>query len=296
VSGARAPILVAALVMVIWGASPALTKIAARTSRRSRWRCCGTLIAGVVAAPIVLLTRRGLPDGRRRRLLLLVSAVSGFVAFPLLFTVGQAAHLGDAREHDPRRAADLHRRYAAILDRRRPTRPGCSAAAWRWPARWRWSRSARTGRARDAATLGGDALVASSALVVAVGYVAGARLGQLGYHALAATYWGVAIGAVLMRRCSPGRRPRRPARRRLHAWGASLWMAVLTSIVGYVGWYWALARGGIQRIATIQFLQSILGPDPAAWLLGEEFHAAARVASIAILAGVRSPAATAANR
>ena len=65
-----------------------------------------------------------------------------------------------------------------------------------------------------------------------------------------------------------------------------LWMAVLTSIVGYVGWYWALARGGIQRIATIQFLQSISGLLLAAWLLGEQFTVPLVIASIAILAGV----------
>ena len=49
----------------------------------------------------------------------------------------------------------------------------------------------RTSGSGTPATLGGDALIAASALVVAIGYVAGARLGQLGYHALAATYWGV---------------------------------------------------------------------------------------------------------
>jgi len=75
-----------------------------------------------------------------------------------------------------------------------------------------------------------------------------------------------------------------------------IFLATVTSIVGYVGWYWALARGGIQRIATIQFLQSISGLILAAWLLGEEFTLPLVIASIAILAGVtitqRRPAAT----
>jgi len=147
--------------------------------------------------------------------------------------------------------------------------------------------ASRTHSGGTQATLAGDALVAGSALVVAVGYVAGARLGQLGYHALAATYWGVAIGAVLMAPLFagtivadglPDAGPR--------AWGAVLWMAVMTSIVGYIGWYWALSHGGIQRIATIQFLQSISGLVLAAWLLGEEFTVPLVIASIAILVGV----------
>ena len=43
------------------------------------------------------------------------------------------------------------------------------------------------------------------------------------------------------------------------SWGAVVFLAVVTSIVGYVGWYWALDRGGIARIATLQFLQPISG-------------------------------------
>ena len=54
----------------------------------------------------------------------------------------------------------------------------------------------------------------------------------------------------------------------------------------YIGWYWALAHGGIQRIATIQFLQPFSGLLIAAWLLGEQFTLPLIAASIAILAGV----------
>ena len=297
-SGARAPILVAALVMVIWGASPALTKIAGEDFTTLQVAVLRTVIAGVVAAPILLLTRRGLPDGRRRGTLLLLSAVSGFVAFPLLFTVGQQ-HTSAMHGNMILAALPICTgAYAAILDRRRPTRAwmlGCGLALAGEVALVA-IRTHGTGGGTPA-TLGGDALVAASALVVAVGYVAGARLGQLGYHALAATYWGVAIGAVLMLPLLAGTvavdgLPDAGS----HAWGAVLWMAVLTSIVGYVGWYWALARGGIQRIATIQFLQSISGLILAAWLLGEEFTLPLVIASIAILAGVtitqRRPAAT----
>ena len=53
------------------------------------------------------------------------------------------------------------------------------------------------------------------------------------------------------------------------AWAAVVFLAVFTSIVGYVGWYWALAHGGIQRIATIQFIQPISGIALAALVLGE---------------------------
>ena len=53
------------------------------------------------------------------------------------------------------------------------------------------------------------------------------------------------------------------------AWGAVLFLAVVTSILGYLGWYWALDRGGIARIATLQFLQPVSGFVLAALVLGE---------------------------
>jgi drug/metabolite transporter (DMT)-like permease len=284
--GARAPIVVAALVMVVWGASPALTKIAAEDLTTLQIAVLRTVIAGLVATPILLLMRQALPDGRRRRILLLISAVSGFVAFPLLFTIGQQ-HTSAMHGNMILAALPICTgAYAAILDRRRPTRAWLLGSGVALAGEVALVAS-RTPHGGTQATLAGDALVAASALVVAVGYVAGARLGQLGYHALAATYWGVAIGALLMAPLLavtivadglPDAGPR--------AWGAVLWMAVMTSIVGYIGWYWALSHGGIQRIATIQFLQSISGLVLAAWLLGEEFTVPLVLASIAILAGV----------
>lgn len=63
-------------------------------------------------------------------------------------------------------------------------------------------------------------------------------------------------------------------------------MAIVTSIVGYIGWYWALNRGGIARIAPIQFLQPFSGLVLAALLLGERLTLSLGLAAIAILVGV----------
>jgi drug/metabolite transporter (DMT)-like permease len=282
----RAPVLVAALVMVVWGASPAMTKIAARDLSSLEVGVLRTLLAGLVAAPIVLVTRERLPAGRHRRLLLLVAAISGFVAFPILFTLGQGR---TSAMHGNMILAALPiftGGYAAILDRRRPSRAWLagSGLALLGEAALVAIRSDDGG---TPATPGGDALVVLSAMVVAVGYVAGARLGQGGYRALAATYWGVIIGAILVVPVLAGTIAADGIPEAgLKSWGAVVFMAVVTSIVGYIGWYWALAHGGIQRIATIQFLQPFSGLLIAAWLLGEQFTLPLIAASIAILAGV----------
>jgi drug/metabolite transporter (DMT)-like permease len=282
----RAPIVVAALVMVVWGASPALTKIAARDLSSLEVGVLRTLLAGLVAAPIVLATREHLPAGRHHRLLLLVSAISGFVAFPILFTIGQGR---TSAMHGNMILAALPiftGGYAAILARRRPARAWLAGSGLALLGEVALV-AIRTDDGGTPATLGGDALVVLSAMVVAVGYVAGARLGQGGYRALAATYWGVIIGAILVAPVLAGTiasdgLPSAGA----ESWAAVIFMAVVTSIVGYIGWYWALAHGGIQRIATIQFLQPFSGLLLAAWLLGEQFTLPLVVASIAILAGV----------
>ena len=273
---ARAPILVAALVMVVWGASPALTKIAARgLLRRSRSRVLRTLLAGLVAAPIVLADARA-PAGRPAP----AAAAPGVrhlrvrrVPDPVHGRPG--AHLGDAREHDPRRAADLHRRLrgdprpaaaGAGVGRRQRAGAGRRGGAGRDPHRR---------RRRRPRPLGGDALVVLSAM-----RGRGRLRGRARDSARAATArWPRRTGASSSARCwcvpAAGRHHRgrtgcpTPARK---SWAAMLWMAVVTSIVGYIGWYWALARGGIQRIATIQFLQPFSGLLIAAWLLGRAVH------------------------
>jgi drug/metabolite transporter (DMT)-like permease len=56
--------------------------------------------------------------------------------------------------------------------------------------------------------------------------------------------------------------------------------------VGYVGWYWALAHGGIARIATIQFIQPISGIALAALVLGEHVTAPLVLAAAVVIAGV----------
>jgi drug/metabolite transporter (DMT)-like permease len=284
---ARAPILVAALVMVVWGASPTMTKIAARDLSSLEVGVLRTLLAGLVAAPIVLATRERLPAARDHQLLLLVSAISGFVAFPILYSIGQgrtsAMHGNMILAALPIFTAS----YAALLDRRRPSRAWLAGSALALAGEAALVAIRGGSGTATAPTVGGDALVVLSAMIVASGYVAGARLGQGGYRALAATYWGVIIGAILVLPVLAGTIASDGLPDAgIKSWGAIVWMAVVTSIVGYIGWYWALARGGIQRIATIQFLQPFSGLLLAAWLLGEQFTLPLIAASVAILAGV----------
>jgi drug/metabolite transporter (DMT)-like permease len=130
-------------------------------------------------------------------------------------------------------------------------------------------------------------LVLLSALLVAAGYVAGARLSQSGYSSLATTLWGVALATIVSALItglvvaadgwpSAG----------WVSWSAVFYLASVTTILGYVGWYWALAKGGIARVGTIQFFQPVSGLFLAYLLLGERMTPPLLAATLVILAGV----------
>jgi drug/metabolite transporter (DMT)-like permease len=279
-------VAVAVLIMVAWGGTPVFSKLAADEIDPVLVGLLRTVLAGLVAAPVLWLRREPLPGFGRGRVLLAVSGLSGFVAFPVLYTFGQE------------RTSAIHGvvilaalpiatgAYASLVERRRPPVAwlvGCAVALGGEAAMI----ALRAGGDRAPSDLLGDALICASVLVVTAGYVAGARLGQLGYRSLATTLWGVALSALVV---APALAALTATRGWPHAgpaaWGSVAFLAVVTSIVGYVGWYWALARGGIARIAVVQFLQPFSGLVLAALVLGERFTAALAAASAAILAGI----------
>jgi drug/metabolite transporter (DMT)-like permease len=271
--------------MVVWGATPAVSKVAVEEIDPVLVGVMRTVLAGLLAAPLLLALREPLPATRHGRLLLALSGASGFVVFPILFTAGQER---TSATHGAMLLAALPvvtGAYAALVERRRPGigwLVGCAIAV----AGELGLILGRAGGDEDAG-LGGDLMIAASVLVVAVGYVAGARLGQAGYGSLATTLWGVALSAVvvtplLAALLGSSGWPEAGA----GAWSSVVFLAVVTTILGYVGWYWALARGGIGRIATMQFLQPISGLALAALLLGEAITAELAAAGAVILLGV----------
>ena len=67
---------------------------------------------------------------------------------------------------------------------------------------------------------------------------------------------------------------------------ALFYLVVGVSVVGYISWYWALGRGGIQRISTFQFLQPATGVVAAVVLLGEGFSLTTLAAIVIVMSGV----------
>jgi drug/metabolite transporter (DMT)-like permease len=246
-----------------------------------------TVIAGLLAVPLIAQARLPFPRTGQTRRLLAISGLAGFVVFPVVYTIGQARTSG---LHGVMILAALPiftGLYASLVARRRPGRAwlvGCGIAL-AGEAILIAGRGAG-GEGGDA-TLTGDLIVLAAALVVSAGYVAGALLPARGVPSAAATYWGVVLGAVVLAPLTTALLatdgwPDADAT----AWGAVLFLAIVTSIVGYMGWYWALDRGGIQRIATLQFLQPLSGFALAAVVLGDSVTLPIAVGSALIVAGI----------
>ena len=271
--------------MVIWGATPILTRVALDDLPPLAVACLRTIIAGLVAIPLLAGMRQRLPSDRESRTLLGISAAVGFVVFPVVYTVGQ------------QRTSALHGVmilaalplftgvYAAIVIRRLPRRAwlvGC-AVALVGEAVLIGGRGTSTG----GATLAGDLIVLAAALCVSAGYVAGAMLPPRGLSSLATTLWGVLLGTIVLAPLAAGLFVREGLPEAgAKAWAAVVFLALVTSIVGYIGWYWALDRGGIARIATLQFLQPVSGFVLAAIVLGENVTVPIAVGSALIVGGI----------
>ena len=286
-TGARpaAPLVVAAFAVTLWGLTPVATKVAVDAVDPIVVGILRMTIAGLVAWPAILLLRLSPPRARGLVVLLAISTVTGMIVFPLLFTVGQrltsASHAALILAAQPLFTGIV----ASSVERRLPPRPWWIGAAVALSGEF----ALVSGRELESggATLFGDMVVLAAGFIASVGYVAGGRLQQSGYAALSATLWSVAIASIVL---SPAliflttidqlaQVPALP-------WAAIAHLAIGSSIVAYVGWYWSLGVGGIARIGLVQFLQAPVGVFAALLLLGEPLTLPLILSAAAILIGV----------
>ncbi len=281
----QAVVLLAAYgAVVLWGATPMATKVAVAGLDPLAVGMLRTLLAGIVALPLILLGRVALPRSGRGRANLAVSALGGFVIFPLLFSYGiqltTAGHGALLLGILP----VLTGLIAALLERRLPGGRwwlGCAIAIAGTAVLVgaRFELSLEDGSAR------GDLLVLASALAASAGYVTGARAARE-TGAWAVTLWGLVLGSLVLLPALPFVFESGDLAAGALTWGAVLYMALLSSILAYAAWYWALSQGGIGRVGLAQFAQPLVGVVLAVVLLGEAVSWPMAAAATAILAGV----------
>ena len=69
-------------------------------------------------------------------------------------------------------------------------------------------------------------------------------------------------------------------------WSAMLYLSLLSTILGYVGWYWALSVGGIVRMAPLQFSQPLVALAIAPLLFDERITLPLLLSAAAIIGGI----------
>ena len=279
-------VLAALAAVVLWGASSVATKLAVATLLPLLVALLRTALAGAVALPLVLVLRLPPPREAGHRLGVALLAISGFIAFPVLFSLGQAL------------TSAVH---GAMLLAVLPVATGAIASGWdrRWPSfRWWLGCSiavageavlalGRPGAGGAAGSLAGDALVLLSVLFGALGNVAGGRLQQAGYPARAATLWSATFATLVLCPALPWAVSDVPWQHvGSAAWAGVIYLALGVTILGYALWYWALGHGGIARVGLLQFLQPVSGVLLAWLLLGERLTGSALLAAAIILLGV----------
>ncbi|MEJ2379374.1 MAG: DMT family transporter [Pseudolabrys sp.] len=250
--------LIAALAAVtIWGASPAATAIAGRSISPELIAGLRTLLAGIILLPLLFRFRDRFPIVWSERVELIVGGLFGFMAYPLLLSVG---------------VLKTSVTHASVILASAPIFTGLLSflITSRWPKLLWWcggvvslsgivililSRSSVVTTAMPA-TLLGDGLVLLSVLFASVGYVFGgrssSRMGQW-----PATAWSIAVGALLF-----------------------------VTIIGYALWFYALGEAGAAAVAPLQFLQPVVGIVIAVSLLGEAISLNALISGALIVFGV----------
>ncbi|HEY5598553.1 MAG TPA: DMT family transporter [Kiloniellales bacterium] len=277
---------VALVVAVLWGASPLATKLAVIEIDPVAVAALRTVLSALVALPLVIAGRLRLPRATAARSYLAVSSLGGFVVFPLLFSVGTGRTSVGHAALILGTLPVLTGLIAALLERRIPGGQwwaGCALALAGTAALV----GARVGLGDGGgATATGDLLVLAGAVAAAAGYVTGARAArELGSWTV--TLWGIVIGSLVLLPLLPFvLSPTALGTAGPRAWGGVLYLAIITSIVGYAAWYWALGRGGIGRTGLTQFLQPLVGLVLAMVILGETLTWPMIVAAMAILGGV----------
>lgn len=273
--------------VVIWGASAAATSVAGRSIPPTLIAGLRSLLACIILLPLLLRFRGRFPAKWEERVELIVGGLFGFMAYPLLLSIG---------------VLKTSVTHASVILASAPIFTGLFSflVTGKWPKALWWvgsmvsllaiiilmsSRGPST-TTGTSATLSGDALILLSVLFASVGYVYGgrssSRMGQW-----PATAWSIAIGALAFApftiRQAVGFDWSTPTSLELFA---LFFLVLFVTVIGYALWFYALGEAGAASIAPIQFLQPIVGILIAVCFLGEVLSFNLTMSVILIIFGV----------
>jgi len=242
--------------------------------------------ASFAAIPLILILRLRGPRGFHDWMLLAISALGSFAAFPVLFTLGQAqtsaTHGGLIQASMP----IFTGLAAALTERKRPGNWWWAGAALAFAGEGVLVLFRDTAVPERVSSLTGDLLVLAASAISASAYVAGARLATRS-SALSATLWSVSVAGFVLAPFAVWRGLGVDwAHLRPGVWLGFAALAYGPNLTAFIAWFWALSRGGVQRVAVFQFAVPPLSVLFAVVFLGEPVTLPLLAALAMILGGI----------
>lgn len=269
---ARSALAAAIGTLLLWGGTPIANKIVVDVMDGFTAGVVRSSLAGVVALLVALSMRLRFPRGGKDRFMLFLSGVASFAAWPVTLSIGleqtSAGHAALILATIPVMAVLL----ASLLDRKAP-----KALWWLGAGIALGGCALLVGVAQPAAAVAspgawtplGDLIVFLGGAICAVGYVAGGRL-SLRIGTAATTFWGLSVAMIVL---VPLLVAVAPATNwgtvSPEGWVALVWMSLLSSIVAYALWFYALGRGGIGRMSSLLLVMPAITLLGASLVLGE---------------------------
>jgi drug/metabolite transporter (DMT)-like permease len=240
---------------------------------------------GVAAFILIALFRVRSPYERAQWKLLALFSTGSFILFPTLFSVGtqntSAIHASLIMASMPLVTSSL----GFVLDQRAPR------IAWLLGAALAVIGEVvlifTTNKSLSAQpSIAGDRLVLLGCAAFCVGAVAGSRAARL-IGPWRSTLWAIAVaGAALFPIAATHIESFSSLTFDPVIWIALFHLSMCATILACVAWSFALAHGGIARVAPLQFAQPVLALIFAAALLGERVSFVSILCGVTILTGV----------
>jgi len=277
----------AVLALTMWSGTPVANKIAVSYMSGLTAGVLRSMLAATIACIAALALRLPLPMSGKDRLLLIVSGAASFAVWPALASVGIARTTASHAAVITAMIPILTALIVHLLDRRLP-RTGWwfgAVTAFVATAVLVAAQSPNSASAKPAADLTGDLIVLAGCLVCAIGYVTGGKLSaKIG--TTATTLWSLASALLLLLPlfgliANQTAWSAVPAR----GWLAIGWMTILSSLAGYALWFYALGKGGIAKISSLQLATPAVTIAAAAIILSEALTMQMIVVTAVIFAG-----------
>jgi drug/metabolite transporter (DMT)-like permease len=282
----------ACFAVVLFGSVPASTRIAGHQLDGLSIGLIRAVGAGLLTGLLLLIWRLRPPRGAKDLGLLLLYALGNFAGFPILFSLGTQKTSGFHAALIMATTPLIVGLIGIFLDRRLPRLGWFAGAAIALTGEVALVGMGNVGSAAGA-TLAGDATVFAGCALSAVGLAAGARLASR-MNPLAAACWAMMIAGVGLLPFAAAHALAAPhGYQDLTAttWTVTTWVAMVVitlgaAVLANIALVWALSRGGLARVAPIQFGQPVCALFFATALLDERLTPPLLLVAAAIVFGI----------